>query len=248
MKYTFGNNHLISFRLKKISVLLFLLGNLFYTLPVPAQSCLDVIKSNTLYSTSYDIINGRKWDNETRYNGSPLLESYEWPKADILYNGVHYRDVNMNYDVFKEELIVYSPEKGQEKYVLINKAHLSGFSFTDILLQRDRLFEYTELAGISGKALYEKIPVHKVSFFVRPMIKFDATPSESTLGKYTSYSLYYIDSGKGFTDFRSKSQLTKLLVNHRTEVNRFIRKQKLKINNKHPEDVVTAIRYFDGLN
>jgi hypothetical protein len=238
--------NLIPLRLKKIQVLL-LLGILFSTLPSPAQNCLDVLKSNPLYSDSNEIINGRKWDNETRYIGSPLLKEY-WPKGDVLYNGVLFRGVHLNYDVFRNDLIVYHAEKGQEKYVVINKDHLSGFSFNDSLLQRNRQFEYTEPAGIAGKALYEKIPLDKISFFIRPMIKFDATPSQKALGKYTAYNLYYLDTGKGFTGFRSKNQLLKLLENNRTELNRFIRKQKLKINNKHPEDVVAAVRYFDGLN
>jgi hypothetical protein len=227
---------------------LFILCCIFYTQSVCAQNCLDVLKGNPLYSNSNDIINGRKWDNETRYIGSPLLKEKYWPKGDILYNGVNYRDVHLNYDVYKNELIIYYPENGREIYVVINKDHLSGFSFNDDLLRRNRLFEYTNLAGTGGKTLYEKISVDKVSFFIRPMINFDATPSQNTLGKYTAYNLYYLDSGKGYNGFRSKSQLVKLLPVHRTEVIRFIRKQKLKINKKHPEDIVTAIKYFDNLN
>lgn len=227
---------------------LFLLCCFIFGQSVSAQNCLDVLKSNPLYSNSNDIVNGRKWNNETRYIGSPMLIENYWPKGNILYNGTHFKDIHLNYDVFKDELIVYISEKGQEKYIVINNDHLSGFSFTDILLQRNRLFEYTELAGIEGKTLYEKIPVNKVSFFIRPMIKFDATPSQNTLGKYSGYYLYYLDAGKGFTTFRSKSQLLKLLVIHRAEMNKFIRKEKLTINNKHPEDIVAVIKYFDGLN
>jgi hypothetical protein len=68
------------------------------------------------------------------------------------------------------------------------------------------------------------------------------------MGKYTALYKYYLDTGQGFSSFSSKSQLIKLLANNRAEMTRFIRKQKLKINKKHPEDIVTAIKYFDGLN
>jgi hypothetical protein len=227
---------------------LFIFCCLIYSQSVFAQNCLDILKSNPLYSNSNDIVNGRKWVKESGYNGSPLLKETYWPKADILYNGVHFRDIHMNYDIFKEEIIVYYPERGQEKYVVINKDHLSGFSFNDSTLQRNRLFEYTELKGIGGKVIYEKIPTEKVSFFIRPMIEFDATPSQTILGKYTGHSLYYLNAGSGFSSFSSRSQMINLLANHKKEMNKYIRKQKLKINKKHPEDVVAAIKYFDGLN
>lgn len=80
------------------------------------------------------------------------------------------------------------------------------------------------------------------------MIKFDATPSQKTLGKFTGYSLYYLDVGNGFTSFRTKRQLLKLLINHRPELNKYIRRRQLKINQKHSEDIVAVIKYFDGLN
>jgi hypothetical protein len=233
--------------LKKIYIKPFFIACLLSIQSINAQNCLDILKSNPLYSNSNDIVNGRKWIYTSGYTGNPMLEENYWPKADILYNGIHFKDIHVNYDIFRDELIVYYPEKGQERYIVINKDHFSGFSFNDSLLQRKRLFEYTELAGIGGKALYEKIPVNKVSFFIRPMIKFDATPSQRILGKYSAYNLYYLNTGKGFTSFRSKRELLILIADKKTEVNKFIRKQNLKINNKHPEDIVATINYFDGL-
>lgn len=234
--------------MKKLIFHIFLLSSFVYSTSVKAQRCLDILKADPLYSVSEDIINGTKWIKDIGYVGSPMLEKSYWPKADILYNGIHFRDVHLNYNLFKNELIVFHSEKGSDKYIVINKDHLSGFSFKDSLLKRNRLFEFIELPGMRGKKLYEKIPVDKVPFFIRPMIKFDATPSQSSLGKFSSYNLYYLDAGKGLTTFRSKRQLINLLVNHRMEMNRFIRKQKLKINQKHPEDVITSVKYFDGLN
>ena len=231
-----------------MSLRLFILCCFIYCQPVPAQNCLDVLKSNPLYSNSNDIINGQKWINEKRYSGNPMLEENFWPKADVLYNGVHYREIRMNYDLYKDEIIVFYPEKGQEKYVVISRDKLSGFSYSDTLKHRNHFYEYIELAGISGKALYENASVGKVSLFIKPIKKIEQTPGESREGKYSGFYEYYLDVGHGYTSFHSKSQLIKLLANHSTEVKRFIRKEKLEINNDLPENIVIVLKYFDGLN
>lgn len=234
--------------MKKIYINPLILACLLSIQSINAQNCLDVLKNNPLYSPSKDIINGRAWIRDAGYEGNPMLEENYWPKSDILYNGISFNDINLNYNLFKNELVVFLSEKGKEKYIVINKDHLLGFSFNDSILHRKRYFEYCELKGIAGRELYEKIPVSQVCFYVKPMIKFDAAPSQRTLGKFTGYSLYYLDTGSGYNSFRTKRQLLKMLTNHRPEVNRYIRKQQLKINQKHSEDVVAVIKYFDGLN
>jgi len=209
--------------------------------------CLDILRSNPLYSNSNEIVNGRKWVNESGYIGSPMLVENYWPKADILYNGLRFSGIQVNYDVFKDELIIYYPEKNQERYVVINKDHLEEFSFSDSLIHRNRLFKYIELPGTGEKLLCEKIPAGKASLFIKQIKTVQATPSENTKGKYITIYKYYFDAGNGFYTFRSKSQMIRLLADHKAEMNKFIRKQKLKINQKHPEDIVAAIRYYDGL-
>ena len=177
-----------------------------------------------------------------------MLEANFWPNADILYNGVHFTNIRMNYDVYKEDLIVYYPEKGEEKFVVISKDSLTSFSYTDSLMQRNHLYEYIELPGVRGKTLYENVSVGKVSLFIQPVKIFQDTPGEIFHGKYSSSYKYYIKSGDGYISFNSKKQFIELLANHSIELKRFIRKEKLKINNRLPENIIVVLKYFDGLN
>ena len=153
----------------------------------------------------------------------------------------------MNYDVSKDELIIYYPEKGREKYVVLSNENLSGFSFNDTLLNRNRLFEYIELPAIQGKMLYENASVGEVSFYIRPLKNIRIKSSGKVRGEFTSSYTYYLDNGKGYTGFRSKSQLIKLLGKHSSELNRFIREKDLKINNQKPENIIAVLQYFDEL-
>jgi hypothetical protein len=216
--------------------------------PIAAQNCLDILHDNTLYSNSNDILNGTKWINDKRYSGNPMLEENFWPQADILYNGVHFTGTLMNYDLYKEELIVFYPEKGHEKYVVISKDKLTSFLFNDTLTHLKHFYEYIELPGFTGKALYENVSVGKTSLFIKPIKKIEQTPGENREGKYYDFYEYYFDAGKGINNFSSKSQLIKILANHRSEVNRYIRKEKINIKDMLPENIISIIKYYEGLN
>jgi hypothetical protein len=221
---------------------------IFFSKTASAQNCLDEIYHNKLYSGSDDIINGKKWIYEKRYLGTPLLMENYWPEADILYNGFHYKGIVMNYDVYKNEIIIFHPEKGREKYVVISKDNLSGFSFTDTLTGRKHFYEYVELSGIRGKALYENSSVGKASFYIKPLKTVEVRSVERGQGEFSVFYEYYLDVGKGYTGFRTKSQLIKLFPTHNKELKRFIRKNNIKINNKHPENIITVLNFFDSLD
>jgi hypothetical protein len=234
--------------LKNFLLRLFILCCLLYSNTTFAQNCLDEVVHNKLYSGSIDIINGTRWIYEKKYLGSPLLIENYWPKADILYKGVHYTGILMNYDVYKKEMIIFHPERGKEKFVVISNDYLSGFSFTDTAINRKRLYEYIELPGIKGKALYEKVSGSKISLFVKPVKNVAANFTGQGNGKFFTYYEYYLDTGNGFGSFRSKNQLFTLLKNHHAELSRFIRKNRLRINDKSPGDIITVIDYYNGLN
>lgn len=212
--------------------------------PCRGQDCLYNILHNALYSSSDDIINGKKWINEKRYSGSPLLMEKYWPEADIDYKGSHYSGQLMNYDVFKGEIIIYHAEKGREKYVLLSNDNLSGFSFTDTITARKHFFIYTELPGTKGKALYENA---SSGLFIKPVKKVEVRSSGRSNGQFTSYYEYYLKTGDGFARFSSEGQLIKLLPDHNAGLKRYIRGNRIKINNQNPEGVINVIQYYNAI-
>ena len=246
MKTIFVTNLSKSIYLKKIFLYLLILFSIFYSKKGYAQNCLDKITQNSLYSGSNDIINGIKWVYEKKYLGSPLLMENYWPEADISYNGTNYSGILLNYDILKNELIVFHSENGKDKYVVLSIDDFSGFSFTDTVRNRKHIYEYIELVGTNGKALYENASTGKVSFYIKP-VKTVEVKSADGQGTYSDSYEYFINTGNGFNSFRSKKQFIKLLANHSSELSRFMRKSKLKINSQQPDNIISVIRYYDGL-
>jgi hypothetical protein len=214
--------------------------------PASAQNCLEDVWHRPLYSGFNDIINGTKWIYEKKYLGSPMLMEDYWPRADIEYNGEHYEGIVMNYDVYHHELVIYHPEKGKEKYIVITMDKLSGFTFTDSVTRRSHVYEYRELPGIRGKFIYENAGSGQTSLYIRPAKIIDAGSSGGQ-GEFSSIYEYYLGIGDRYTVVRSQRQMIKVLASHENELIRFIRKSKLKIDDRHPDNMIALINFFDGL-
>lgn len=232
--------------MKTLFLRLFILCIFFCGEKSYAQNCFEKIRRNDLYSGSNDIINGRKWIYQKKYLGSPLLMEEYWPKADISYNGSIYTGIVLNYDVVKNEIILFHNDMGKDRYIVLNADKLSGFCYTDTIRNRKHSYKYTELPGIKGKALYENASVGKTSFFIKPVKTIEAA---SAVGQGTYIDSYecYIDTGTGYISVNSRKQLLKLLSGHSSELNRFIRKNNLKINNRQPENIIAVLKYYEGL-
>jgi hypothetical protein len=232
--------------LKNLFLRLFIIFFIVYCEKGYSQNCLDNIDQNNLYSGSKEIVNGIKWVYEKKYLGSPLLMENYWPKAGISYNGSMYTGIFLNYDVLKNELIVFRSDNGKDKFIVLGIDYLSAFSFTDTVRNKKHLYEYIQLTGTNGKALYENASTGKVSFYIKPVKNVEVKSAEGQ-GAYTDSYEYFVDTGNGCSSFRSKKQFIKLLANHSSEVSRFIRKSKLKINSQQPDNIISVLRYYDGL-
>jgi hypothetical protein len=212
-----------------------------------SQKCLDSILQGAPYSNSDDIINGRKWVYEKKYSGSPLLTGDYWPKAEIAYDGNLYTGQFMNYDLYKNELIIYIAEKLHEKFILINTDKLSGFSFTDTVTGRKHNYELTAIPGVPGRAIYEHISSPGAVFYIKAIKKTEISQVGTTQGRWLNYYEYYLGMEGPFTRIRSKHQLFKLLPEHGSELKHYMRKNIIRINDQSPEGIYAAISYLNSL-
>ena len=171
-----------------------------------------------------------------------------WPVADIIYNGSRFTGQLMNYDLYKDELIIYRTENGRIKYVVLNKDNLTGFSYTDTTDMSFHLFEYTELPGTSGKSLYENISAGSIGFYLKPMKRVELRSAGGMRGQFTDYYEYYLSAGNGFARISTKNQILELLPEHVREIRAYMRERRFKINGNHPEYMVGLIHFLSTLH
>ncbi len=213
-----------------------------------SQSVPLLLEKNPLYSHQKDIINGIKWVYEMKYRGSPFLSEKYWPTATVEYDSREFTGVRMNYDLYTGKFIVYIPEKGNEKYVVPSKDRLEGFSYKDSLTGIFRRFRYFQAPGTKEKRLYEVAwKGESILYLVRRQVNTHTRIANGYLGDYVrGNELYFVMADQSGT-FRNKRSLFILLNSHLPELRKFIRRNKLKINPHHPDDVVPLLKYYEKI-
>ncbi len=214
---------------------------------VLAMTIKDKLQSMDPYSHSKDIINGTKWTYKKIYKGNPFLSEEYWPKADLVYRGIAYSGYNINYDLYNNNLIVLYDDHNIKKYIVLSNQYLESFSYTDTVIQRERRYEYLNIPGTNGKELYEKVYEGETSFIIRPKCEIKNDPTDNFPGEYFRSYEYYIEIEGEYERIHSKKTLLNALKRNVPEVKKFIRKNRLKINRTHPENIVPVLKYYDEL-
>ncbi len=228
----------------------FLLVAVMLLLPTVAfpQGIPKELSDNPLYSHQKDIINGVKWVYEMKYRGNPFLSDKYWPLAEIRYHGEDFTGVKMNYDLYTDQFIIFIPEKGKEKYVLPRKDYLEGFTYTDSMTGVRRHFEFELVPGTKEKRLYEIAwKGRNVEYLIRHEVTTKSRIENGFLGDYIRRVGLYLIVGDRFGSFRNRRTLLALLDDHFDEMKKFIRKNRIKINIRHYDDVVRVVKYYEQL-
>ena len=213
-----------------------------------AKSIQDSLQCLELYDHSDDIVNGTKWTFKKEYKGNPFLAEDYWPTAVLMYKGVQYSGFKMNYDLYNDKLILLYDKKNKKKFIVLSMEYLESFSYIDSISHQEHLYEYFRIPGTNDKELYEKVYDGPTSFIIRPMCEVKYETSGSFPGEYLRSFKYYVRVEDRYERIHSKKTLLNALNRNVPEIKKFIRKNRLKINKQHPENIVPVLKYFDEIS
>ena len=215
---------------------------------VMTRAILDKLQSKELYSISKDIVNGTKWIYRKQYRGNPFIAEHYWPTADLRYKGMSYSGFQINYDLYLDDFILLYTDNNNKKYIVLSKEYLESFSYTDTVSHQEHFYEYFRIPGTTGKELYEKVYDGRTSFIIRPDCAISDDPSDSFPGEYIRSYHYFIKVEGKYERIHSKKTLLNALDGNVREVKKFIRKNRLKINSRNPENIIPVLKYFDEIS
>lgn len=199
----------------------------------------DPLKENQI------LYNGKVWRN-LYYNvkGDQFLFSSEFLNGSLTINGKTYKNLSINYDIYNDEII--SPTN-HSSILQLNKEMVDSFTLV-FGVKTYSFINVTEdsLAGIKGyvNVLYNG----KSALYIKYKKEIQALAVDDKYDLfYRTYKIYFLRNGIVY-QINSKRDLFKIMVEDKTQIKDFIKKNKLTVTSKVPDSFVPVLRYYDTIS
>ena len=209
-----------------------------------AQTTFNTIINGDLYTSGKSIVNGIAWTNSVAYQGNRFCGSSNWKDGSVLFNGILYSGLKINYDVLEDELILYDETSGAEKYIQLNKDLIEQFSYADE--SNTKTFVYKEIDSSKGKEIYEEVYKGEISFYIKHKKSVKKEIGTLYMGKLYDDNTFYLYDAQQTRSFKNKKKILQIL-GYSKELKTFIRKENLIIHKNYPNDIVRLLVYHQSL-
>lgn len=191
------------------------------------------------------LYNGPLYDYYPRpfTDGHPFFQSDSSSAGSVTYDGLKYDDILMNYDIIRDELIIFHPI-GNYPVNLI-KSKIDSFS-----LESHSFIRLTNGATtLPETGFYDKLYASpRISFFVKRRKTIQEMSGLTTIEtKVYSKTSYYVFKEGVYHFIKNKSSLFDLLKEKRNEMQRYAKKNKLKYKRNMEADILSTVKYYDQI-
>jgi hypothetical protein len=191
------------------------------------------------------LFSGKEWHNlYTAIKGDQFLFSKEFIPGSVSIKGKTYTDLTLNYDIYNDEIIIPA-NKGI--ILQLNKEIVDSFTLGfDNKVYKFFNTDKDSLANIKGfvKVLYEG----KSRLYVKYKKEIQPLAVEDKYDLFFRTYRLYLFKGGIVNQISSKNELLKVLIDQKTMIKDYMKKNKTKISKKDPESFIPVIRYYDSLS
>jgi len=186
------------------------------------------------------VLTGKKYWNTRRHYKQFFLEKSPI-EGNLIYDGVLFNNIEMQYNLFTQQVIVLLETKNNERYVTISLDKISGFSIYS--------HEFTLLSGdsVMKKGIYELAYTGTTSnLFIKRTKRLKEVNAGMDLKiDYTPVNRYYLRNEFGTNQITSKKDLLNAYDNSE-ELNSIIKENRIKFSKKKIEQgLISALSYLD---
>lgn len=179
-----------------------------------------------------------------RLEGHPYLDTKDYRKGTLAFDGVVYPGVEMRLNVYLEKLIVLSPDR--RLHVIVPSDRIRFVHLPDYDLY------YMEPAGQKerfSKGFYARLRAGKFSLWKRSTKGLERRMEGLTMtDRFAEKTSYYICRDGVFYPVSGKRSLLKLFKEKGNELGRYIKDQELSFGNERERSLVRVVEYCETLN
>jgi len=198
----------------------------------------DPLKENQI------LYNGKMWRNlYYSIKGDQFLFTKDFLQGSLTINNKSYNNINISYDIYNDEIITPT---NNGSILQLNKEMVDSFTLVfEFKTYRFLNTQEDSLAGVKGyvNVLYKG----KSALYVKYRKEIDILAVDDKYDLfYQTYRIYLLKDGLAH-QIKGKSDLLKVLIENKTRINEFIKKNRLKISKNVPESFIPVIRYYDSI-
>ncbi len=173
--------------------------------------------------------------------GSPFFESDSLMNGSILFMDNWYEDVNFQYDLMLDKLVMYDYKKSYS--VLLASEQIKEF-----IINGHHFYHLQNNASLSKAGFYENLVDGKNKLWAKREKKVVLSANaEDRTSRFTQYNSFFIQKNKLFYAVDDESSLLKTMEDKRDELKKYFRKNKIKFRKQFESSAVKAVAYYNQL-
>jgi hypothetical protein len=203
----------------------------------------NIIQQDTLKENQV-LYNGKIWRNlYFRVNENQFLFSNNYLQGSITIGGESFEDINLKYDIFKDELLTPADTGGM---LQLNKEMVDSFSVS--FQSNNYRFIRIKRDSLNGPAGYFNVLYKgKTCLCLKYVKKIDKLTDEGPFGKFYQFSKLYFLKDNVFFPISGERDLINVMSDKRALIKNFISKNNVRISGKVPESFIPVIRYYESI-
>ncbi|MFS2807934.1 AAA family ATPase [Parabacteroides distasonis] len=202
----------------------------------------DYISSAAVQSVIYHGKEQLKYPTSIRNH--PYLKSEEYVPGDLSFEGILYKGVKMRLDLYKNELLLFSPDNRYNIVLPGDRVDYAEFHGYHIFYRHP-----DERSGNLPEGYYLRLHEGKCTVLGKWSCTLSKTIKDMQVDESFDQSVkYYIRKEGVYYTVRSKGSVLKVFKSKKKELARYIKRRKLDFRHAPEEAIVAVVRQYEQLN
>lgn len=177
-------------------------------------------------------------------SGTPFYLSNDWQKGNVQLDGSWYFDLNLLYDIYKDQLVLQSPDKMYRIALPLDK--VSDFTLGDHKFTRI-LHDNSARKANPATGYYEILFADTDSLLVHRS-KIVNVPTQPGMSRnYQPVDRYFIQKDGEYFEVSTKKSVLRTLNDKRSALKKFIRQNDINYRHGKEDAIIEMLRYYDQL-
>ena len=175
--------------------------------------------------------------------GCPYFLDRDMHTGSLVYDGVYFANVPMQYDCVKDYLVILHFDRFFKMNLVAEK--VKEFSFaghTYIRMVKDSVNNLPFSTGF-----YDRLYNGNLILLAKRTKRIEETVTDKVVQRVSEKTFYYLYNGKNFESVKSYKSLLAMLKDHSKEVRQYLRKNKIKYRKDRELAITKAVAYYDSL-